>query len=543
MYVLGFNGNLGRTESHDPAAFLLRDGKVVYGAEEERFTRVKYAPGVLPARAIHACLGAAGVDIASLDGVAFPQRTWGDEFAQRLRRFFELEFGRAPRISYYDHHLSHAASTFFGSGYPESLVVTMDGSGDGVSTATFMGSDAGLQPRSQIRAPDSLGFFYSLVTQYLGFVKNSDEYKVMALAAYGTPQHDLSVMLHDTDEGFALEPEFLEPYFRRGFPRLITKQEPIFSSRVIDLLGPPRLPSEPLTQRHRDVAASFQARLEAVVVGLVERALRASRARHLCLAGGVALNGLMNAALARLSQVEAVYVPPVPNDAGCALGAAMLLTRELGGRVEPVTHAFLGDRSTDEEIRGTLASIGVTFQDHGEAIVDVVTEQLAKGRVVGWVQGAMEVGPRALGARSLLADPRSPDVKDRINRTIKQREAFQPLAPTVLRSGAEKHFDLRTPSPFMSFVVPARPGLGEMVPAVLHVDGTARVQTLDAGVQPRYERLLRAWGDLTGIPMLLNTSLNRRGEPIVRTPAEALGDLFTTPMDGMALGTCYVTKR
>ena len=327
MYVLGFNGNLGRTETHDPAAFLLRDGKIVYGAEEERFTRVKYAPGVLPARAIRACLKAAAVSIDALDGVAFPQRTWGDEFSDRLRNFFQLEFGRAPRITFYDHHLSHAASTFFGSGYPEALVVTMDGSGDGVSTAVFSGAHGELRPRRLVHAPDSLGFFYSLATQFLGFVKNNDEYKVMALAAYGTPRYDLAQVLCDADDGYQLDRAFLHPYFLRGYPRLFTKQEPIFSARLVELLGTPRLPSEPLTQRHRDLAASVQARLEEVVVRLVVSQLQASGARRLCLAGGVALNGCMNAAVAAVPALDAFYVPPVPHDAGCALGAAMLLTR------------------------------------------------------------------------------------------------------------------------------------------------------------------------------------------------------------------------
>ena len=541
MYVLGINGNLGR-ESNDPAAFLLRDGKLVYGAEEERFNRIKYAPGLLPTFAIRASLSSQGIGLDELAGVAFPQTTWGDEFTQRLMNYFQFEFGVVPSLSFFDHHESHAASAYFGSGFGDALVVTVDGSGDGVSTAIHVGSVGGLRPGRLIRAPDSLGMYYSMATQYLGFVKNSDEYKVMALAAFGSARYDLSDILVDHEGGYTLNESYLHAYFVRGYPRVFTKQEPIFSDRLVERFGPPRLPGQPITQAHMDFAASVQARLAAVVRHLVSTEVAATSLHNLCLAGGVALNGCLNASLAALPGVEAFYVPPVPHDAGCALGAAMLLARQLGHRIEPVRHAFFGDEYSDDAAAALLRANGIAFRDYGEFIGERVAQDLAQGDVVAWFEGPMEVGPRALGSRSLLADPRQSAMKDRINGTIKHREAFQPLAPTVLAADASEFFELRGSSPFMSRVVPLT-ARGTALSAIAHVDGTARVQTLERGMHPRFERLLNAWRDRSGLPVLLNTSLNRRGEPIARTPAEALAILYSTDVDGVALGSCYVTKR
>lgn len=542
MYILGINGNLGRG-THDPAAFLLRNGEVVCAAEEERFTRVKHSMGRLPENAIRFCLRASGLQIREVDALAFPQESWGKLFDERFRSHMRLRFGYCPPVFYYSHHLAHAASTYYGSGYDEALILTLDGSGDGVSCGVYLGRNGRIQESAVTRFPDSLGIYYGLVTQFLGFAWNNDEHKIMSLASYGEPSVDLSDLLSLDGHSFQLNRDFLSEFMlRNSFPHFITDQEPLFNERFVSQYGRPRLADQPVGEREMNFAASAQDHLNRLMCEFASRWMAQSIMTSLCLAGGVALNCVMNGKLRALPALRRLYVPPVANDTGTALGAAMLCAIEHGISISPISHPYFGDGYSDDEIRHALIENNIRFTESADAIEELVAERIVSGKIVGWFQGRMEIGPRALGNRSLLGDARQQATGERINAKIKKRSWFQPFAPSVTREDASRFFVEASDSPFMTVVYDVNRECEEVIPAVVHVDRTARVQTVSKETNPRYYDLLRAIEAYTGVPVVLNTSLNRRGEPIARSPEDALSVLYGTGIDGMALGSCYVEK-
>ncbi len=562
MWILG----VGTGFSHDASATLLRDGELVLAVEEERLDRVKFGKG-FPTQAIRQCLRTAGIDWTDLDAVGFnfnPWAMWRFDLALNTRSLlqpsafrpaaFSLGWAFHPLLStlreadrirratagrlrpqFLDHHLCHAASAFYVSPFDEAAILTFDNRGEAASATFSIGQGTSIRRLDQIRYPDSLGMLYLTITMHLGF-HFGDEYKVMGLAAYGRPSY-----ADVFNELVRLEPNGRFSLDRRYFTYL--GAEGFVSSRLIQALGPRRRADEPLDQRHRDIACSLQRRLEEVALHMAEHLHRQTGVKHLCLAGGVAFNSVMNGVLATRSPFERVFVQPAAGDAGTSLGAALAIAHLRHGlpRRWRMDHAFLGPRFSDEQIEAALQSCKLSYEREPD-IAKRVAELLAQGAIVGWFQGAMEWGPRALGARSILADPRPARMRDIVNRCIKQREGFRPFAPAVLAERAGEYFACGQPSPFMLFVHPVLPHRREAIAAVTHVDGSARVQTVDREHSPLFWSLIRHFEQLTGVPIVLNTSFNVNTEPIVCTPVDAIRCFFGSGLDALAIGPFLLSK-
>lgn len=535
MIVLGISGGV-RSGNQDGSAALVMDGRLIAAAEEERFVGVKFANGLLPREAARWCLSHANISIQDVDRVVFPGVTYVG-FRELLERFFRFHFGHSPRIDLVDHHAAHAASTFFASGFDRATVVTMDNTGEEKSTTTRRMTASGWDQLEEIRRPNSLGLFYSCVTQFLGFTKDSDEYKVMGMAAYGRPTVDFDSILSVNDEGYHFRADFVRGVLA-GQPSP-SKQEPLFEEFPLSIK--PRLPRTPFAQVHFDVAASAQRQLERAALAITRRAIQRSGETRLCLAGGVALNCLMNQRLREEAGVSEIYVPPVASDAGLALGAAWLVAREGGDAIEPLAHACWGPGYSNDDIRRVLARAGAPFRE-ARSPAKEAAERLERGRIVGWFQGRMEYGPRALGHRSILADPRRPDMKDLINQKVKFREEFRPIAPSVRHSAGERFFERYDNSPYMTRTFLVNQLQRERVPAIIHEDGTARLQSVHPDIDPTYDELLVELERRTGVPMLVNTSLNAYGDPMACEPAHALRTYFATGLDSLVIGDFVLDK-
>lgn len=535
MYVLGVHGNLGKAE-HDPAAVLLRDGQIVAAAEEERFVRYKHAVGLMPDAAIRFCLDQAGIGIRDVDRVAFPRATWSD-FPPRLDAYLWYSFGHAPPVTFVDHHLAHAASAYLVSGFDSSLIVTVDQSGDGTSCAAFRGEGLNLERLEAVPFPHSLGLFAALVTQYLGFRSNHDEYKVMGLAPYGSPTIDVGHILNAAAGLPRLESGVLHAEVLRRHPTFHTDQLPMFAADQLPGLPPRRLPGATLTDAHRDLAASAQHAITAALLGFISRH-RDERDTRLCLAGGVAENSVAAGAVASARTFDDIYVAPACGDAGTALGAALVVAAEHGDRPARLTHSRFGPAFTDAQVAEVLRGSGVRFTETDDPAADAAT-LIADQRIVGWFQGRMEFGPRALGARSLLGDPSTEVMRERVNR-IKRREQFRPFGPSVLAEHMPVLFTDPPDAPFMSFTLPTRHRAP--IVAATHVDGTSRPQAVppDGSV---YRRLIEHVHAHTGTPAVLNTSMNAGWEPIVATPEQALGFFYASAADALVINRFVVTKE
>jgi len=524
---------------HDAACCLLRAGQLVAAAQEERFTRRKHDPS-MPKAALRYCLAQAGLTIADIDAVAYyedpvkkldrqlwmglpqvpqasPQALFRLDAMRPERELREL-LGFEGEILYVDHHEAHAASAYYFSGFPESAILTVDAVGEWATTTFARGDGARLELLEEVSFPDSIGLLYSTLTAYLGFDVNDAEYKVMGLAPYGEPTmvDKIWALIAESDGGrFRLAPEYFDFSGR------------LFSQKLCDLFGrPAREPESALDQFAKDVARSLQVVLEELLLAKVAHLHARVPSAHLCLAGGVALNCVAIERIVRHGPFASVFVQPAASDAGGALGAAALAHVRLTGRhpgLERIPHVFLGPSFASSEVARLFAPSAAKVEDfrgREAELIDAAADRLAAGQAIGWFQGRMEFGPRALGNRSILADPRVEGMRDRINRLVKKREAFRPFAPAVLAERAAEHFDLDHPAPFMVETCRVRSPLD--LPAITHVDGSARVQTVEAGANPRFHRLLQAFERRTGCPVLLNTSFNLRGEPVVCTPADAL---------------------
>jgi carbamoyltransferase len=563
---------LGLLNMRDAAAALVHDGRVLAAAEEERFARVKHVTA-LPAQAIRACLAQAGVKPAELDAVAVPWKYWqvgrraalalgamlrssalcrvkAQRSAERLsREWKELaclssHLGRVleapvPLPVFLDHHLCHAASSFLVSPFERAAVLVVDGASESHTTLLAVGEGSTLRIIKRVPLPHSLGQFYAAVTAYLGFIPDHDEYIVMGLAAYGEPRYaDLfrtRILSLLPQGGFRLNTALLDFHLARVG---------IFLPEFVRVLGPNRPPGDDITQRHRDIAASAQAVLEETLLHLARHLRRCSGLPDLCLAGGVAFNCVANSRLQRDAGFERVYVPPAAGDAGAALGAALWRTALCGRLTERTVmrDAYLGPSFEERACERAAAKAGLVCRrlpDQG--LCDFVAEELARGRLVFWFQGRMEWGPRALGSRSLLADPRREDMRELINAKVKLRQPFRPFAPSVLEERASDYFDLTSPSPFMLFTPRAKATAKGVIPAVIHVDGTARVQTVDRDANPMYRRLLESFARITGVPVLLNTSFNVN-EPIVCSPDEAVACFLKTQVEWLVMGNLLISR-
>ncbi len=556
----------------DAAAALLRDGRILAAAEEERFARIKHVTA-LPVRSMAWCLNRAGAALADVDAIVVPWKYWvigrrarlalgamlrspvlfrvkGRRSVERLRqewaelaflpRYLSRHFGPGRyRPVYVDHHLAHAASTFLVSPFERAAILIVDGASEAHTTTLAVGEGQQIRVLQRTPLPHSLGQFYAAMTAYLGFTPDQDEYIVMGLAACGEPR--FAEVLRRQVLGlrpagqFRLDTALLDFHLARVG---------IFSPELVRLLGAPRKPGEEIQQRHRDVAASAQLVLEDTLLHLARHLKQLTGADHLCLAGGVAYNCVANSRLRAEAGFTQAFVQPAAGDAGAALGAALWLTSRRGGLAQRavMAHAYLGPSFEETECRQALERAGLAGQklDDG-SLCERVAEELANGRLVCWFQDRMEWGPRALGHRSLLADPRREDMRELINAKVKFREPFRPFAPSVLEERAADYFEVSGPSPFMLFTCNVRPSAKGVLPAVTHVDGTARIQTVDRRSSPKYRALLEAFGRKTGVPVLLNTSFNVQ-EPIVCTPDEAIHCFLRTQVDWLVLGNLLVGR-
>jgi len=527
----------------------------------------------LPVHAIHYCLREAGVSLADVDGVAVPWKYWvlgrrgalalsamfcsptlfrvkGRRSVERLsQEYAELAFlasqlrervgpGR-HRPVYLDHHLCHAASSFLVSPFERAAILVVDGASEAHTATLAIGEGREITVLKRIALPHSLGQFYASMTAFLGFRPDQDEYIVMGLSAYGEPR--FAGLLRE--QVLRLLPDGLFHLNTKLFDFHLARVR-IFLPELERLLGRHRLPGEELTQRHRDVAASAQVVLEDAVLHLARHLHRLTRVENLCLAGGVAYNCVANSRLRRELDYREIYVQPAAGDAGSALGAALWLTNRRGGlsHREVMRDVYLGPEFSEEDCRKALSRAGLAWDALSEDVLcDRVATELERGRLVFWFQGRMEWGPRALGNRSLLADPRREDMRELINAKVKLRESFRPFAPSVLEERAAEYFDCPSPSPFMLFTAPVLPSAKGIIPAVVHVDGTSRIQTVGRDENPRFRKLLEAFARKTGVPILLNTSFNVN-EPIVCSPEEAIQCFLRTDVDWLVLGNLLVRR-
>ena len=577
---------------HDSAAALLVEGRVIAAAQEERFSRKKH-DNSMPVLALRYCLAEAGLDAADLDAVVFYEKplrrfermleTWlavaprgYDAFRQALPSWIHDKL-HLPRelaavlgdrfqgeVLWIDHHQAHAASAFFPSPFESAAILTLDGVGEWATGSYGRGQGNRIYLTHETRFPHSLGLLYSAFTAYLGFRINSGEYKVMGLAPYGRPRFvdqilDHLVDLHD-DGSFYLDPAYFT--YCHGLTMTSERFHRLFG-------GAPRDPESPLTERHMDLAASLQRVTEEIVLRSARHVQRETGERFLVLAGGVALNCVANGRIFRELAFEDLWIQPAAGDAGGALGAVWFAWHQLGDRsrdptVDRQLGSYLGPSWTDEEIRILLEEEHIPFRQlpDEESLAETASAMLTEGKVIGWFQGRMEFGPRALGHRSILGDPRRPDMQETINRKIKYRESFRPFAPAVLDAERSRYFELDRPSPFMLLTAPVaaeqrtggKPpstlrGLELLryprstIPAVTHIDGSARVQTVGEGSSPRFLGLLRAFREQSGCPVLVNTSFNVRGEPIVCTPIDAYRCFLRTRMDAVILGRSVIERE
>lgn len=573
MYTLGINAVY-----HDPAACLVEDGQVVAAAEEERFTRVKhgkrpipFSTYELPFYAINYCLERAGITLTDVDHIAYsydPHILLGrhtgnetislplepsahprpDEWEAAWDPLFLSSIVNAPRHldggvpfhlqerfrgirssgpyqwHFVEHHLAHSVSAFYASPFERAAVMTLDGRGETATTSYSLGEDTHLERIGQVNMPHSLGILYEKVTEYLGFLHASDEFKVMALASYGEPRYVddfLEIIQWQSDGQFKV-------------------QQPL---RLEERFGPARTKGEPFEQRHFDVAHGLQRAVEDTVLYLAEWLHNRTGSNQLCTAGGVALNCVMNGRLRDEGPFEHIWVQPAAGDAGTALGAALWVDAQQRGNSErryQMEHVFLGPGYSDDEIEQFLRWAKVPYR-RVDDIADEMAKLLAEDKIIAWFQGRMEFGPRALGARSILASPIHAEMKERLN-DVKGRENFRPVAPVVLEEEADTWFVDAGVSPYMLFVYGVRPEHADRIPAVRHVDGTARIQTINRRQHAVYYDLLKAFQARTGVPVLVNTSLNTRGEPIVCSPRDAIECFWSSPFDALAIGSFLLEK-
>jgi len=563
MIILGINYFF-----HDSSASLVVDGKLVAMLEEERFTRRKHTDE-FPVRAVDGCLKLAGITFADVDHIAVsikPTKDWGAKlayglahlpnaktfvrhelwyawFKQRgLKSWYTEKYGdRAgkPPIHFVPHHVAHAAGSFLASPYEDAAILSLDGSGE--RATSFLGRGQGLDVECfhESYFPMSLGSFYEAATEFCGFRPNYDEGKTMGLAPFGDPQvygKEVSDIVHIAADGTIRVDLSYFSYQFWGNQRC--------AELFYRTFGKPRLPEEPFADNHHDVAAAFQHRLEECALELCRVVRGRTRARHLVIAGGVSLNSVMNGRILREAGFDDIYVMPAAGDNGTSIGAALYVYHTLLRLPRVAVHddPYLGTHYTNEAIEKELRQCKLPYTRHAD-ITSVAARLLAEGNILGWLQGRMEIGPRALGNRSIFANAAFPDMKDKINAEVKHREAYRPFAPSSTVECKDRFFDIKGESPFMLKVCDVLPSMKQTIPAVTHVDGTARLHTVDKRINPLFHDLLTRFGRITEIPVLLNTSFNIQGEPIIESPLQAIRCFYSTGLDYLVMGSYLVSKR
>ena len=540
MYILGISGGT-RQGYQDSSAVLLKDGQVVAAVEEERLLRMKHAAGILPEKAIRYVLGSQNIRLQDVDYLTTHGSTWTPDFRPTLRRYMISKFGYCPEIELVHHHDAHCASAYYASGFDKAMLLSTDLSGDGISTELAIGSGRDMQVVQRFAKPESLGIFYSLLTQFCGFMRDNDEYKVMGLSSYGKKgSYDFRWLLDYGQGAYTLNRDYIVVP-GNGQPNP-SKQEPFYTEKFLEKLGAPRLPDGPMTSYYEDIAASGQKHLEDVMIDLVTKFHKKTGLRKLCLAGGVALNCVANQQLMNLDFIDDIYVQPASSDAGVALGAAYLTAVKHGETVASLPDVYLGPQFSQDEIREALNTAGVTYDEVAD-IAAYAAQKVAENKIVGWFQGRMEFGPRALGGRSILANPTVKDMQDIVNAKIKFREEFRPFCPSVLEEEVPLYFEGKAASaPYMTITYDVKPDAVEKLPSVTHVDRTARIQTVTEKQNPLFYQYLKELKNLIGVGVTMNTSFNVKGDPIVNTPYQALGTFYGSGMDTLILGNYVVNK-
>ena len=562
IFILGFD-----CYGHDAAAALVKDGELIAFAEEERFTREKHT-SAYPLNAMIWCCKQAGIEPKDLDHIVYywnPYRQWGERARHLLHYFPEsagllksrtgkffpmlaikgatrkrLGLSSKTTLHFSEHHLMHAASAFLVSPYPEAAILSIDAVGEWETTWLGYGRGVDIECLKAVNFPHSLGLVYGGVTEYLGFKFASGEGKVMGLAPYGRPETYSElfrrIITCTPDGGFELDLSYFE-FHKKGRPHWV-------SQKFREAFGPPRLPESELSQRHKDIAAALQQRIEEVCFHMAEWLHEKTRLSALCLAGGVCLNSVMNGKLLERGPFKNVWVQPAANDAGTSVGACFWLwnTRMRNPRTYVMEHAYHGPGYEEQDIFKAFHSYGLIAEKVSDP-PQRAAQLLSRGKIVGWFHGRVEAGPRALGNRSILADPRNPEMKDILNSRVKFRESFRPFAPSVPEDKSHLYFDRSYPSPYMILMFNVKEPMKKVIPAVTHVDGTARVQTVSQDQNPAYYALLNHFGQMTGVYCLLNTSFNIRGEPIVNRPEEAIQCYLQTGMDALFLEGYLLEKK
>jgi carbamoyltransferase len=575
MIILGLNAYHA-----DSSAAIFRDGVMIAATEEERFRRIKHWAG-FPSEAITFCLKEAGLTLDEVNYITIGRdpkaKIWNkakyvlkgltkkntlifdrlknSEKVAKLEDEFAEHFGVdskkiKEKIIYIEHHRSHLASAFFASPFDEAAILSIDGSGDFTTTMLAVGRGNQIEVLDSLDFPVSAGLFYTAFTQYLGFPHYGDEYKVMGLAPYGKPKYvaEIRNIIKFTDDGLF---DWDERYFQNpnemklGYENHIPTVSTLFAQKMEDVFGQARKVGEELTQKHKDIATSVQRVCEELILHILNHLQKSTGLKNVCIAGGVAQNSVANGKIIENTPFEHLYIPSAGHDAGISMGSALYAYNHIlkQPRAAAVYSAYTGSRFTNEEIEIYLKSRGIEYERlDDETLYNRITEKLIEPGVVGWFSGRAEFGPRALGGRSIIADPRNEKAKELLNLKIKRRESFRPFAPSILKEYVSEYFTKVEDVPFMEKVFPIKPEKYSVIPAVTHVDGTGRLQTVDKEVSPRYYALIDRFREKTGVPILLNTSFNEN-EPIVNTPAEALDCFLRTSMDMLVLENCIVERK
>jgi carbamoyltransferase len=574
MYILGLNAYHG-----DASACIYKDGVLIAASEEERFRRIKHWAG-LPSEAIKFCLAEAGIPISKIDYITIsrdPKANFSKKIVHSLKNLINIKtikdrLSNSIRIGSVkseiakslgideseikaevvnvEHHRSHMASAFFASSFYDSAILSVDGFGDFTSTMIGVGRGNYIEVLDEVNYPHSLGIFYTTFTQYLGFPHYGDEYKVMGLAPYGEAKYVeqlKDVIIFKSNGLFELNLKYFR-HAKEGVKMSWDKGNPdigmLYSNYLVKKFGPARKKEEELTQYHRDIAASVQRICEETIFHILTHLHEKTGISNLSLAGGVAQNSVANGKLLSNTPFKKIYIPPAGHDAGTSLGSALWLYNQVlqNDRLKPMQHGYFGSKFSNEEIKSVLDKENVSYSVFDdEKLYEIVTKCIIDGGVVGWFQGRAEFGPRALGHRSIIADPRRTDAKEILNSKIKRRESFRPFAPSILKEFVSEYFEITDDVPFMEKVYQIKKEKHAVIPAVTHVDGTGRLQTVEENIEPKYYRLIKKFYDKTGVPVLLNTSFNEN-EPIVNTPQEALACYLRTSMDMLVMENCVVSR-
>jgi carbamoyltransferase len=575
LYILGLNAYHG-----DSSACLMLNGQVICAFEEERFTRKKHWAG-FPTASIKNCLSEAKITIYDIDHITIsrdPKHNLFKKIIYSIRNprllfnslnritnsykiaTLETEFQKhfnlsklqfQSKIKYIEHHSSHLASAFFASPYDESAILSIDAFGDFSSTVLAYGKGNKITKLEEVNFPHSIGQFYTACTQYLGFHYYGDEYKVMGLAPYGNPKYldkFSEILIIENDGLFRLNLDYFTHHIDGVQTQIMENNDPtpslFFSIAFEKLLGPARKPNEELTQYHKDLASSIQKHCENVIFHLLNRLHKKTGSINISIAGGCAQNSVANGKISSNTNFKYIYIPPAGHDAGTSIGSALYLYNHVLGydKMPPMLNPYLGSYSKNDEIEILLKEQGVSYNYYNDnELTKVVAKYLYDGKVVGWFQGRAEFGPRALGGRSILVDPRREDAKDLLNSKIKRRESFRPFAPSILKEKVADYFEIIDEVPFMEKVFPIKLDKQNLIKAVTHVDGSGRLQTVDKNVSPKYYKLIEEFNILSGVPILLNTSFNEN-EPIVNLPIEALNCYLRTSMDVLVLENFVINR-